>query len=182
MLMPNKILPAHQEPMFTDPSKDHTMQASYLPTVEHWRGMLRRYAEYDYSNPANAIGFIMEVAILAVLGRLAIVGGHVTHQHQIAIGTRADFFVSGLTTFPHGIAIEVRDHLSAGSHGKKLVDTAMTYDRLKVPMCLVTIGHKSIHHTSLKNLHAFCNSSQYVKHRSFDEFIEWVVWIQKKEQ
>jgi hypothetical protein len=160
----------------------HSQQATFLPALAHWQHLLLKCAERDYSTAANGIGFMMEMMTLTALGRFAYVGGMIKQEYVIAPGTRADFFVEGLRAFPHGVAIEVRDHLGNGSHGKKLTDTMQTYNRLNRSMRLVTIGSRSIQPTTLQNVVSISNSSQWVKHLTFDQFLEWTADIARSER
>jgi len=167
--------------LFDCDTPGHSQQATFIPSLDHWRRLLFKYAERDYRNPANGIGFMMEMMTLNALGRLAYVGGVISEQYTIAPGVRSDFFVEGLRSFPYGVAIEVRDHFGGGSHGKKLTDTMQTYDRLKRHMRLVTIGNR-IQDTTLQNVVSISNSSQWVRRLTFDQFLEWTAEIARSER
>jgi len=162
------------------PAQPH--QTTFTHALVQWQALLGKYADRDFRTSANGIGFMMEMMTLNALGRLAYVGGMIKEQHPVSPGVRADFYIDGLHTFPRGIAIEVRDHLSHGSHGKKLTDTMQTYHRLTLPMRLVTIGARSIQRTTLQNVVSISNSSQWVKHLTFDQFLEWTADVVRNER
>ena len=158
-----------------EPSTSVSTQGTFLSSLEQWRTLMRRNIDLSYEGGgANAQGFIDELSVLAKLCRLAMPDvGVLIEQWYTIDGMKADFFLSGLSAFPDGIAIEVRNHEGSGSHAKKLTDLAVAYDQARIPVLIVTVG-SVIGSGVLQRLERFCQSSAYVKHMPVDKFYLWV--------